>query len=387
MGVVNIKRHRFVIRSVALAVGVGVSIILIPEVRAQRSERTTTQSPSYYFYSPVEGIAARIHANADLIRAVGDASVNHATAREIRAAAYRKEIANSVYKVEAYWKRKAIFEEARRLRKFDRSKSKRIQNSKQWERLKNSPELSGPEIENGKALNFLLTRLSTTMLAYKFSLAETPDDPELVRQLKLSPNMLGRIQLSQRRTNGDNFVFTANEGIALQVDWWPYTLRHQTFASHRSDFEDARAKVISEATGRSISNKTIDDVDKALKDLKVEYLSFYGKGKSTSRIYGSRMQTWQHVHTGKVFLTSLTGEVNRLKVTGKTDAFDGSLKFEGENLIDLLTYMARNGLVFAPPEKGNESTCYDVFAMMRDVFRTVADEDEGLKVPDDKQDG
>src|SRR5437764_1381230 len=63
-----------------------------------------------YYASPVDPIAARIRAEASLVRAYGEATVNMAQAREVRAQAIRQEIANSVEYAKAYWERREFYE-------------------------------------------------------------------------------------------------------------------------------------------------------------------------------------------------------------------------------------------------------------------------------------
>jgi hypothetical protein len=57
---------------------------------------------------------------------------------------------------------------------------RRLINSKTWERLRDHPDLNGPAVDNGNALNFLLHRLSGTLLAYHFSEGAAHDPAEQV---------------------------------------------------------------------------------------------------------------------------------------------------------------------------------------------------------------
>ena len=43
---------------------------------------------------------------------------------------------------------------------------------------------------------------------------------------------------------------------------------------------------------------------------------------------------------------------------------------DGDHLVALLTFMARNGLDFGKPSPGNEQVYEQVFHMMRDLFAT-----------------
>ena len=60
--------------------------------------------PSAQHASPATAISAQIHAEADFVRAYGEAAADLALAREIRARAVHLEIENSVDFVKAYRK-------------------------------------------------------------------------------------------------------------------------------------------------------------------------------------------------------------------------------------------------------------------------------------------
>ena len=103
-----------------------------------------------YYPAAVDAIASRIHAVADYTRSTGDRAVSMAEARRIHETAYRLEIINSVDRLKAYWKRKTIGEQQLRLRHYNHLKSKRLRNSKTWQRLRDHPDLNGPSIVNGR---------------------------------------------------------------------------------------------------------------------------------------------------------------------------------------------------------------------------------------------
>ena len=42
--------------------------------------------------------------------------------------------------------------------------------SREWDLLQNHPEVNGPNIRNGRALNFLLNRLDVNLLGYGYAL-------------------------------------------------------------------------------------------------------------------------------------------------------------------------------------------------------------------------
>ncbi len=317
----------------------------------------------------------------DVMRAYGEMNVDLAVARERHAIARRLEIANSIEEVKAVWERRTIGEIERYKRMTHLLDSQKKQNSKTWDRIQNHPELTGPAIINGSALNFLLNRLNSTLLAYDFA-GGTSGNPELIRELPLSPSTIHSLKLRQRSTNNQSFIFRADEGTALNVDWWPYALGAPEFHSQRRTFEQARERVISESKNGKISYDAIKALSKSLNDLQIAFLEKYSGSAKTDNAHGSRMETWNHYNTGKRFLTSLEGEVRRLAQTQKSTAFDGSLKFDGDNVLALLTFMSRNGLDFAPSEPGEEAAYHELFKSMRDLYGTVAEADDAIKPPE-----
>ena len=325
-------------------------------------------------FSPYDAISSRVYAQAELIRAGGAADVDYATARAIRAVAVRQEIANSVERVRAYWDRKAIGEAERMKRAYHHLESKRKRNSQTWDRLKNHPDLNGPGIVNGTALNFLLHRLSGTVLAYEFANKDAKSASQLVSQLQLTSKTLHGLNLRQAVPGGERLVFRADEGIGLRVDWWPPSLRDPALVSQRSGFEKSRQALVTDAKDGTISDEAIAALDVALLDLR----EAFERRSTRDERFRDGMKSWQMHKQADVFIKSLAGEIGRVRNTADASAFDGSLRFDGRDLISLLKYMSRNGLDFAPASPGEEDAYYATFAMMRDLFVTVT-EDEGLE--------
>ena len=87
------------------------------------------------------------------------------------------------------------------------------------------------------------------------------------------------------------------------------------------------------------------------------------------------MRFHREFQAGQRFLESLAGELFRLRDLGPNALGPASRKFQGDNLIELLTHMSRNGLEFAPAQAGDEAAYFQVFHMMRDLFATIADDD------------
>lgn len=358
--------------------------ILCTAFAAQANAQTSVppRGPVYnwnVYAGPATALSAQIHAEADFVRAYGEASLNLAYAREARAHAIRQEIANSVEYVRAYYEGKSIYEAEKLKRYVAPLKRAKIQNSKTWERLKDHPELNGPAIMNGTAQNFLLNRLSGSVLAYRFSVGQDKYDPELLTQLDLSPEFVHQLWFVQDAGNNQRYRFRADEGTALKVDWWPFVVRGDEFAGFRKDFEKARRQIAGEAKqDGAITNKSLKELMQVLDALDAEVHKQYQGELRKNRQGVSTHGSFAHYFLAKRFIQSLAGEVSNLQRTGDPKALDGGLKFEGKNLVELLTYMSRNGLQFAAAQPGKEAAYHNLFRMMRDLYVTIADDDSSL---------
>ncbi len=337
-------------------------------------------SHGYYgYHSPYSILSSRIYSQASLLHESGHAAVNFAIARDIRAQAYRKEIANSLERVKVYWKKIEIFEKERFKRAISREDNKRLGNSKTWRRLKNHPDLTGHSIKNGKALNFLLTRLSGSVLAYEFSKnSSSPGDPAQ-QALMLDKETLHSLTLRQRLSGGDQSLFRADDGQPLDIGWWPHSLRGDKFKVSRDIFAAERKVVIKEAKEGTISNKALNDLMEAFLNLSEQFHTYYNK----ERRHKGGVSTWSKYKRSDLFLKSLWGEIGLLETTGDISTLDAGLSLplgkEGGSLLVLLRYMSRNGLDFAPAKPNDVQAYHRVFIMMRDLYINVADDDEALQ--------
>lgn len=345
--------------------------------------RTHVFAPSYHWshHSVVDALASRVYAQAEFVRASGSAAVDFATAREIRAKAISKEIENSVARVRAYWDRRAIGEAERLKRAHNHLRGLRKRNSKTWERFKYHPELSNAGIVKGTALNFLLHRLSGTVLAYEFSLAGPMDRLANLKELEVTPKTLHNLRMRQRLPGGERLIVRAGTGEALDIDWWPLALRDPQFDKQRTAFQEARRVVVDESHVGAVSPKRIQELDVALLDLHGAFEEFYNQKRRKL----TNFRSWSEHTTADSFLKSLIGEVGRLKATGSVEAFDGSMKFPGNDLFSLLRFMSRHGLDFAPATPGGESAYHEVFKMMRDLYVTASEDDQSIRVDEKAQ--
>lgn len=328
------------------------------------------------YYNPMTAVAAQIHAEADMYRAYGDVAVDFAVAEQIRARTARLEIENSVEAVKAYWERRSIGEAERLKRHKTLAQKQEIRNSHLWKRLKDHPELSSEAIRNGTALNFLLDRLAGGVLAYNFSPGQSGLSMELLNQLTIDPETLHQLRVRQDPLSGGKTVFRLDEGKPLDLGWWPSSLRIKELKEERTEFENARTTLL-----KSSQEELDDNLQKlfeAYNKLLDAFTNQYPRSVRLKSVY-------DHTEFGRArrFLQSLLGELQRIQSVGPKAIQNDSLRFEGKNLIALLTHMSRNGLEFAEPVSGDEAAYHRVFHMMRDLYVTVADDEQS----DDNQTG
>lgn len=349
----------------------------------------------YRYYGPLytypvgTAFSAQVHAQADLIRSYGSYQVDEAYARRVRAEAVKQEIANSVAYVRAKYEIQAIHDAQRALKRFNHQKAQQHRNSKRWRTISELPELLGVSIPKGTALNFLLTRLSTTnILATQFSTEEGKN--ELIdfdsEALLLDEALLDRILVMQKNQGGKNLEFYPLQGEALLVDWWPWAIRSESdLEGLCNDFELARTEAVEACVlARSEADefgkqKRIDDGIRKLLVAHQELNEAFNRKYTKEYKFRDKSKSFFEYLEADRFLDGLAAQIARMQATGDASAFDGRLKFEGKNLIEFLTYMSSNGLQFHEAKPGNEAAYHKLFELMRDVYATVADEDPGVQ--------
>ncbi|TWU05093.1 hypothetical protein [Stieleria varia] len=332
-------------------------------------------------YDPYYAVTSRIYAQADLIRAQGDAAVDFAHARNLHADAYSKELDNWKKELRIYWERKTLAEQKKleldQVRQIARMKylnDQKWQNSRLWDRLKNHSELSGPNIRNGSALNFMLARIAASSLPYQFDPKTSRYSEEALRQLDLNDDLLSHITLAQ-----GPFKFSASQTVDGTISLWPYILRWEDFETTRSAFEAARLAVVkeSEASGQA-SVESIQRMEASLMKLTNEFHS-----SQKVRQWVKQRNRFTHFYSGDRFLQELDREILQLEKSGDIRPLSGQSgydpKIDADHVVGLLCFMNRNGVEFAPAKPGSEFAYHNLFVLMRGLYLTVAEDDESLQ--------
>ena len=334
-----------------------------------------TSGYNWTSFGAVDALGMRAYGQAELVRANGEAAVNFAEARIRHSEAYRNELQNHVEQVRAYWTRRAIGQEEQLKLKHDPLKDARRGNSKSWELLKDHPGASQAHLVHGDELNWLLRRMSANVLAYSYSQNYIEGAAGQHQDMKLSPEVLHALRLKQNRVGTQELVFRADEGTALQVDWWPWVLRASEFDLYRDAVETQRSKLQREMLDDKLTRESLAGMERAVVSLS-RRLRLSAPAKAP-------YPEWSRHRQAADFVDSLYGEVRAMQDLGSPKSLNGKLRFQpdrdGDDLISLLRFMWRNGLVFASATPDDEPAYQRVFAMMRDLYANVADSDTGIQ--------
>lgn len=331
-------------------------------------------------YDPYFAVTSRIYAQADLIRAQGDAAVSFGYARNLNADAYSKELDNWIKELRVYWDRKTLAEQkklelghVRQIKRMRYLNDQKWQNSRFWDRLKNHPELADSRIKNGSALNFMLARLAASSLPYRFNAEDSRFSNEALRQLDLDTSLLANITLKQ-----GPFRFSADHDVDGTIHLWPYILRWDDFTPARQSLERARERVVNESAERG--QASVAGIQQLHESLVALTNVFHSSNKVASWVKQHRRYT--QFYSADRFLEELDREIVQLEKTGDIRPLRGQSgydpRIDGANLVSLLCFMNRNGVEFAPATPGSEFAHHNLFVMMRGLYLTVAEEDESL---------
>jgi hypothetical protein len=331
-------------------------------------------------YDPYYAVTSRVYAQAELIRAQGDAAVRYGYARNLNADAYSKELDNWIKELRTYWDRKTVAEQKKleldQVRQIARMKylnDQKWQNNRFWDRLKNHPELSESRIRNGSALNFMLARLAASSLPYRFDPATSRYSEDALKQLDLEQSLLANLTLKQ-----GPFQFSADRDVDGTISLWPYILRWDEFQIARTTFEEARINVVKESEDRG--NASVAGIQR-MQDALVELTNVFHSSTRVAK-WVKQHRRFTQFHCADRFLQELDREIVQLEKNGDIRPFRGQSGYDpesdGDNVVSLLCFMNRNGVEFAPAKSGSDFAYHNLFVLMRGLYLTVAEEDDSL---------
>ena len=280
--------------------------------------------------------------------------------RRINADAVAREIENSIDYVDAFFKRRELNRQYRAQENPNYLQAEQYRQQVRRQRLESQFQdvLKGNLTDQ---LNWLLTEVSGPMLAYQYlsqqtSLADTELNPQLDDQ------DLEHIWLSDGGPSGRQLVISAGNSQVLETRW-PLSLRHPQLDDLRAQLEASRDQLLAElASSRQISYTGTEQLTKHINDMLVAIERIYPEDQR------QEFAVFTAYSSGKRYLRSLAAQTHRVAETSDKSLLNGSLRFEGGHLLDLIQYMDRTGLVFAPPQAGGERVYRSLLSDMRNIW-------------------
>lgn len=351
-----------------LAAGLNIGIGIENQLQGQVVVVRPSDSYGYWSTYNVPGaLAGNVRAQAALFRAQLSAARAHARMLNARAGSMELDLwmknTNDFFDRQILNDEKQLeMQEIRKVKQMAYLNDQRWRNNRQWELLKNHPELSEGAIRSGAAHNFLLDRLAVNQLPYQFVAETSGFDAAELENLTLDPAWFDRIKLKQGA-----YIFAANQHVREEISFWPYILRWQEFDATRSCYEDARREAVkqSDDEGR-VSVAAIQ----TMRDTFDSFCHAFYCSDAKQRVLANG--SYRHYFAAERFLRELKLEIMQLEKTGDIrplqDRKGYNPEVDGEHLLGLLCYMSRNGIEFAEPTEGSEFAYYNLFKMMRAVY-------------------
>jgi hypothetical protein len=310
-----------------------------------------------------EQLAARILSEHELRPQAAEAGIR-------KAASQSRWLDVELKQAESYWTRRIRYAVGKQAFKENQMaiarRNQKLNYAREWDLIKNNPNLVGPNIKREEALNFLFDRFNASILNYDYVNLQDPENQAFVKKFRLSPEMLSGIRLSQSLDSGERLVFAADGSAVPTIKWWPTLIRAESLAAARSEVDEAGRALSGNVDSKADTDAGAQRLLAAFENLLDEFYRTYPvdeiRNSSTKKVIDYRnAERFLKVKLCEVSRTpeAMTGQVSELR-------FDPAA--EGDHLLALLKYMTKNGLEFAPPTQGNEKVYGQVFNMMRELF-------------------
>lgn len=292
--------------------------------------------------------SADTHAEADFFRAVGEAQVNLAIAREHNENAYEHALDNEQRRINTIYSKKLLHRYYTSLLKPPAIVRQTEKKKKMLYRIQELPQ-EIRKVGVTYVLNWMLGELYGLPSASSESQGEGAE---------LDQDHIQHIRLADRPgTDSDRLIFRAHDGKVLRTDW-PRWLLSKSFTGARLDFEAARDRAL--AAGKKSGKLSASQQKQLLVAMRTLRREFGLHDPDTRE----QTQDWAIANR---FLRQLESQVRRLVDTNDQRSFDGSLAFSGNTVGSLVEFMKRRGLAFADPESGDEGTYEYLFWTFREL--------------------
>lgn len=312
-------------------------------------------------------ISAQINAEAAYIAAMGDFLISTGIARRHHAIAADQEMDNMVKWVRTYFERKKLNRDYReeeyrtfldRERDLNHLAESMVEDSFQV-------EIQGDVTDK---LNWILHELDARAPETAF-LPDTKDsiiDTDADR--KLPASSIHHLRFTDGgRQNGKVLQFRADSAEALKIRW-PHALLDPKLEKSRLQFEGVKLQVIDEfKVLEELSFESQRQLMNSVDALSIAYNAAWPRSRRMASAADYMTFT-----AGRRCLQSLALNVYRAIETNNHQAFDGSYRFEGNSVADLVHHMRTYGLEFAPPEAGDEGAYRELFFSLRTIYKRFA---------------
>jgi hypothetical protein len=341
-----------------LAIGMGSLWPISAQAQREPAPRARVFLPPQYGATALSTV---IYAQASYIAASGDFLESAAIARRHHAIAAEHELHNAKLWVQTYFERREL-NRAYRLKENPPFLDKQEHREAQTERRITDNTQLVVEGSTTDELNWLLRELAGMSVIHEL-FADNDPLAEFDAKLKLADGDARHIRLTDGVAGGQQLVFRADAAEMLDVRW-PRALRGPAFDEVRERFETARRRVIGQLqAGGRLSRENEEQLMTAIDRLAA---TFNAAWPQKERAIDSK--TYLIYAAGKRSLQAMAASVYRLIETNDWRLFDGSYRFEGDSVVDLIRHLCRYGLEFAPPEPGDEGIYKKLFFAMRTLY-------------------
>ncbi|HEX4149969.1 MAG TPA: hypothetical protein VHY20_13315, partial [Pirellulales bacterium] len=296
-------------------------------------------------------LSSQIASQAMYMAAMGDFLESAAIARRHNALAEEQEMRNAVQWVSTYFERRRLNREYRAQEDPSYLERERIRKQK-YESLVTGDFETAIKGDLTEKLNWMLHEIQAVTTSYHFTrdVAGSLVGSEVDQALE-SPDVHHIRFTDGGKVNGKSLIFRADSAEVLDARW-PRVLRAPEFESMRAAFERTRQEVVAEIrSGKDLSY----DSQQKLMDCVDSLCAAFNAAYPPSR-QAESSATFTNYVAGKHFLQSLAMSVYRAIETNDQRAFDGSYRFEGKCVAELLGHMYQYGLEYGGPETGDEAT-------------------------------
>ena len=314
-----------------------------------------------------------IHAQASYLASAGYFLEQEAIARRHHALAAKQEMENALQWVDTYFEMRQRNRAWRALERPNHLVREKKHQESLRDQIENHLQNSLKNDLTGK-INWLLNELSGPSLAYQYQAGDKTLAGSNLDQ-DLGPRDVGHLRLTDGgHAGGHKLIFRPDDAKVLRTDW-PRALRGPEFKAVCDHFERTRDAALEELkTAGKLSWEREQALIEAIDRVTARFNEVYTREARLLRQFERPGTYSTEYKVAQRFLQSLAAGVFRAISTNDRSVFDGSYKFTGDSVVDLIHHMYQNGLEFAPPESGDEGVYKKLYFTMRELYLSLAPE-------------